>query len=149
MLSTRNLYMQACYKSKDLYQMTDEERLKLQAHLRQMYLEIEKVCDRHGLRMMVAYGSALGALRHQGFIPWDDDLDLLMPREDYDRLINNYADELPQQYKVFAPNSKNGPICRFTKVVDTTTRFLGPGAKDSEKREYLLISLLWKILPLQ
>lgn len=132
MLRTKDLYMQSCHKSKDLHQMTDEERLKLQAHLRGMYLEIEKVCDRHGLRMMVAYGTVLGAIRHQGFIPWDDDIDLLMPREDYDRLIHDYADELPRHYKIFAPNSKNGPICRFAKVVDTNTRFLEPGSSDNE-----------------
>lgn len=125
--------MQACHNSKDLYEMTEEERLKLQAHLRKMYVEFEKVCDRHGLRVMVAYGSVLGALRHQGFIPWDDDMDLLMPREDYDRFINEYADELPSQYKMYAPNSKNGPIYRFAKMVDTSTRFLGPGIEDSEK----------------
>lgn len=133
MFKVKDIYMKACHSSDELHQMTDEERELLQRHLREMYVEIEKVCDRHGLRMMVAYGTALGALRHQGFIPWDDDLDLLMPREDYDRLINENADELPEGYKIFAPNSKNGPICRFAKVVDTNTRFLGPGAKDSDR----------------
>lgn len=125
--------MKACMQSKELHQMTDDERVKLQAHLRRMYLEIEKVCDRHSLRMCTGYGTVLGALRHGGFIPWDDDIDLLMPREDYDRLINDYADELPVQYRIYAPNSKNGPLTRFAKVVDTSTRFLGPGTSDDEK----------------
>lgn len=118
--------MKACHQSKDLHAMTDEERLRLQAHLRKMYVEIEKVCDRHGLRMCAGYGTVLGALRHQGFIPWDDDMDLLMPREDYDKLINVYADELPKNFKIYAPNSKNGPIARFAKVVDIKTRFVTP-----------------------
>ena len=126
--------MKACHKSKDLHAMTDDERMALQAHLRKMYLEIEKVCDRHGLNMMLAYGSVIGALRHHGFIPWDDDIDLFMPREDYDKLINDYAEELPSNYKIFAPNSKNGPITRFAKVVDINTRFITPGTdRDSEK----------------
>lgn len=133
MLNIKDQYLKACQNSEDLYRMNDVERLKLQEHLRQMYIEIANVCDRHGLRMMTGYGTVLGALRHQGFIPWDDDLDLMMPREDYDRFINEYANELPSHYKVYAPNSKTGPICRFTKVVDTSTRFLGPGAEDSEK----------------
>lgn len=130
MLSTKDLYMKACMQSKELHAMTDEERSRLQEHLRKMYLEIEKVCDRHDLRMCTGYGTVLGAIRHKGFIPWDDDMDLLMPREDYDKLINLYADELPENLKIFAPNSKNGPITRFAKVVDIHTRFLGPGAKD-------------------
>ncbi len=132
MLSTKNIYMKACKQSKELHVMTDYERSRLQAHLRMMYLEIEQVCDRHNLRMCTGYGSVLGAIRHQGFIPWDDDMDLLMPREDYDKLINEYADELPSYFKIYSPNSKNGPITRFAKVVDTRTRFLDPGALDEE-----------------
>lgn len=132
MLSTKDLYMKACMNSNELHAMTEEERIRLQSHLRMMYKEIEKVCERHHLRMCAGYGTVLGAIRHQGFIPWDDDMDLLMPREDYDKLINEYADELPKHFKIYAPNSKNAPICRFAKVVDTSTRFLGPGAIDEE-----------------
>jgi lipopolysaccharide cholinephosphotransferase len=132
MISTKDLYMKACLESKDLHVLTDEERLRLQEHLRQMYLEIEKVCDRHNLRMCTGYGTVLGALRHQGFIPWDDDMDLLMPREDYNKLIHEYAHELPNNFAIYAPNSSNGPITRFAKVVDTNTRFLEPGAPDDK-----------------
>ena len=132
MLSTKDIYMKACMQSTDLHVMTKEERTQLQAHLRMMYLEIEKVCDRHGLKMCTGYGTVLGALRHGGFIPWDDDLDLLMPRADYDKLINKYADELPTYLRIYAPNSKWGPITRFAKVVDIRTRFLNPGASDDE-----------------
>lgn len=124
--------MKACMQSKELHAMTEGERLKLQAHLRMMYKEIEKVCDRHHLNMCAGYGTVLGAIRHHGFIPWDDDMDLLMPRRDYDKLIHVYADELPGNYKIFSPNSPNGPITRFAKVVDTNTRFLSPGAADVE-----------------
>lgn len=121
--NTKELYLKACKKNCDLHTMTAEERTMLQAHLRGMYLDIEAVCRRHDLQMMVAYGTVIGALRHKGFIPWDDDIDLMMPRKDYDLLINQYADELPEKYKIFSPNSKFGPIYRFAKVVDTTTRF--------------------------
>lgn len=134
MLRSKDIYFEACQNSQELHQMTDEERLQLQAHLREMYVEIEKVCNNHGLVMMTAYGTVLGAVRHKGFIPWDDDLDLLMPRADYDRLINDYADELPSNYRIYSPNSKNGPIYRFAKVVDVNTRFLGPGSADTEKK---------------
>lgn len=133
MLETKDLFMKACMSSKEIYAMTEEERTRLQAHLRMMYKEIEKVCDRHHLRMCAGYGTVLGAIRHQGFIPWDDDMDLLMPREDYDKLIQEYSNELPKNYKIYSPNSKNGPIIRFAKVVDTDTRFLEPESIDDER----------------
>lgn len=61
MLYTKDLYMKACKESSELHALTDMERCRLQAHLRMMYKEIEKVCDRHGLKMCTGYGTVLGA----------------------------------------------------------------------------------------
>lgn len=141
MFSIKDIYMKACKKSKDLHVMTDDERLLLQSHLRKMYVDVEKVCVAHGLTMMIAYGNVIGALRHQGFIPWDDDIDLLMPREDYDKLINIYANELPSQYKIYAPNSKHGPIYRFAKIVDTSTRFVTPYFDEKNEKSGIFIDV--------
>lgn len=60
-----------------------------------IYKEVAKVCDAHGLRYYVNGGTALGAMRHQGFIPWDDDFDIMMPRQDYRKLLDIYSKELP------------------------------------------------------
>ena len=89
-LRTQNLYMQACRKSSDVHELTSDELKRLQSHLLKMYKELESLCVKHNLTVMLAYGSVLGAVRHGGFIPWDDDLDVFMPRKDYELLINRY-----------------------------------------------------------
>ena len=48
--------------------------------------ELDRICEAYGLRYYLAYGSLLGAVRHNGFIPWDDDIDVMMPYNDMVRL---------------------------------------------------------------
>ena len=62
--------------------------------------EIDKVCKKHGIKWFADYGTLLGAVRHGGFIPWDDDMDICMPREDYDRFNEIAKDELPEGFYV-------------------------------------------------
>ncbi len=53
--------------------------------LKDLLVEFDRVCREHGLRYSLAYGTMLGAVRHKGFIPWDDDADVIMPRPDYEK----------------------------------------------------------------
>ncbi len=57
---------------------------------------IDAVCRREGIRYWLAYGSLIGAVRHQGFIPWDDDLDIYMPRPDYERFLACFDGHAPE-----------------------------------------------------
>lgn len=54
---------------------------------------IDAFCRSHDINYSIAYGTLLGAARHRGFIPWDDDIDIVMLRKDYDRFVENYSDE--------------------------------------------------------
>ena len=54
--------------------------------------EFADICERHGLKYYLAYGTLIGAARHEGFIPWDDDLDVMMPREDFELLLSHFAE---------------------------------------------------------
>lgn len=71
-----------------------------------IYHEVAQICDRHGLRYQAAMGTTLGAVRHSGFIPWDDDFDVMMPRDDYERFLEIAQTELPDYLKTYLGGSE-------------------------------------------
>ena len=66
-----------------------------QERMLELLCEIDSICKKHGIRYWLSSGTLIGAVRHGGFIPWDDDLDIEMMREDYDRLMDILPTELP------------------------------------------------------
>lgn len=86
--------------------------------------EIHRLCEKHGIRYYLAEGSALGAVRHQGFIPWDDDIDICMPREDYDRFVQVCAEELDQKFYLQDDSTSEHYIKFMAKVQKKGTLFI-------------------------
>ena len=72
-----------------------------------IYNEFSRICNKYGLRYYGFAGTALGAVRHNGFIPWDDDMDVAMPRPDYEKFIGIVENELPSHLKFV--NWRNTP----------------------------------------
>lgn len=84
-------------------------------------LEIDRICKKHNIKYFLGGGTLLGAIRHHGFIPWDDDADVMMLREDYDKFLSVLPDELPN-YMFCQANEKTSHF-PFTKIRINKTVF--------------------------
>ena len=71
---------------------------KAQMRMLEILIEVDKICKKHSIEYWIDYGTLLGAVRHGGFIPWDDDLDIAVLRKDYDKLRKILPKELPEQF---------------------------------------------------
>lgn len=97
---------------------------KQQDVLLEMLREIHRICKKHAISYMLFAGTALGAVRNQGFIPWDDDLDIIMLRPDYERFLRVAPEELdPARYYVQKEFSPHWPMF-FSKLRKNNTACL-------------------------
>ena len=100
--------------------LVDVNRKKLWLVLIDLYLQFEAVCKKHNLKWFMFYGGILGAIRHGGFIPWDDDIDIVMPRPDYEKFIKLNG-EFAHPYFLQTPYSDSEFYYSFTRLRNSNT----------------------------
>ena len=86
--------------------------------------EIDALCAKHGIEYFLDSGTLLGAVRHKDFIPWDDDIDIMMPREDYEKLIAVWNQSAPKGYILQNTRTDSDFTQNFTKIRKDHTTFL-------------------------
>lgn len=81
------------------------------------------ICEQNHLKYVLAYGTLIGAIRHHGFIPWDDDIDVMMPRADYEKLVQIWSKQAPTGY-ILQDYKNSDVVNNFAKIRKDHTTFL-------------------------
>lgn len=101
----------------------DNSTRKLQLIELDILKKVLKVLEENGLRYYMLGGTLLGAVRHKGFIPWDDDIDIGIPRKDYEQFLKIIKDKLPEQYELQIAKNKNGRYY-YARIVNNKYKLL-------------------------
>ena len=109
----------------------DQETLdKIHAAEMEVLKDFCRICDTHGLQYFGIAGTAIGALRHKGFIPWDDDIDVALPREDFEKFLTIVEEEMGDKYLIMnTEHYENYPLMT-TRLTMRGTRFKEEALKD-------------------
>lgn len=100
-----------------------------------------QVCEKHKLNYFIVYGTALGAIRHKGFIPWDDDVDTGMLRNDFNKFEEIFDKELANKYNLVNPIRTDGFGATVTHLELKGTKFISEDAKDMEYEPGICIDI--------
>ncbi len=112
----KSIAFDAAKSNTSIRHISDAELKKFQICLYNMAVDLDERCRKHGIKLFLVGGSLLGAVRHGGFIPWDDDMDLGTSREDYEKLKEIFDDEFSDDYELRCPNSPYPNGYRFMMI---------------------------------
>lgn len=106
--------------------LDDVHLKKLQRELLDILIEFDRVCRKHGIRYYLSCGTLLGAVRHNGFIPWDNDVDVELFREDYEKFRSICKDELGNEFLFLDHSTDKDYFWPFGKLLKKNTRYIRP-----------------------
>ena len=101
--------------------VSDEMLMRLQDELFSMMKDIASVCEKYNIRWCLSGGSVLGSIRHNGFIPWDDDIDIFMERSEFERFKSIFYEALGEKYRLRIPGD-NGYILNLPQIQKLGTK---------------------------
>ena len=118
---------------------------------KQILCKYIEICEKYHLRYFVAFGTLLGTVRHKGFIPWDDDIDVGMPREDYERFLQIAQKECGEEYFLQTVDTDPEYHLYFAKLRMNRTRFVENSLQKSQIGQYgpakdFVMRSIWHIL---
>ena len=114
-------------------ELTAEELKEWKRIITDVLREFHDICQKNGFRYFACGGTAIGTVRHKGIIPWDDDIDVSMPRPDYDRFINYCMSHDLGDYEMAGPHiTENYPI-PFIKLCSKKKHLIILGIKRQKK----------------
>ena len=102
-------------------------------HEQEILNVIHKICVENNLKYSLFFGTLLGAVRHGGFIPWDDDIDIIMPRDDYEKLISIWSDVAPKGYLLQNKRTDSDFTQNFTKIRKDHTTYIQDEVEKTKK----------------
>lgn len=117
------------------------ELKEVQRRILSIMTEVDKVCEKNHIPYFLIFGSMLGAVRHKGFIPWDDDIDIAIPRPYYDQFLQVAIKQLPSFLRVVSHKTSSSYIYSFIKVEDRRTEIEFSWTKNCGLQEGLYIDV--------
>lgn len=123
-------------KNEDIISSEKQKELLLD-----MLLYIDNICRNNNIKYSLLGGTMIGAVRHKGFIPWDDDIDIVLDKDNYNKLINILKSNNNDMYDIFLPNETYSYPLQFAKLINTKTILKEKSSIDEIKNYGLFLDI--------